>query len=149
VLAHTGQPERRSVTPHSVLTDWHVTVGAQLGRPALVLVCVAAGLAMVLSAVSLWREPRRRRSITLLLLRLAAVGTCLLVALQPSVELGQVSLLPNHVAVLVDASRSMSVAPPDRGPSRAQRAAQIVADAGPLFSQWERAGHHVEINKRS
>ena len=133
------------MTPHSVLTDWHVTVGAQLGRPALVLVCVAAGLAMVLSAVSLWREPRRRRSITLLLLRLAAVGTCLLVALQPSVELGQVSLLPNHVAVLVDASRSMSVAPPDRGPSRAQRAAQIVADAGPLFSQWERAGHHVEI----
>jgi uncharacterized membrane protein len=133
------------VTPHSLLTDWRVTVGAQLGRPALVLVCVAAGLAVAVSAVSLWREPRRRRAITLFVLRLLAVGLCLVVALQPSVELGQVSLLPNHVAVLVDASRSMSVAPPDHGPSRAQRAAQIVADAAPLFSSWERAGHHVEI----
>jgi len=133
------------VTPHSLLTDWRVTVGAQLGRPALVLVCVAAGLAVAISALSLWREPRRRRAIALFVLRLLAVGTCLLVALQPSLELGQVSLLPNHVAVLVDASRSMSVAPPDHGPSRAQRAAQIVADAAPLFSEWERAGHRVEI----
>jgi uncharacterized membrane protein len=133
------------VTPHFVLTDWRVTVGAQLGRPALVLVCVAAGLAVAISAVSLWRESHRRRAITIFLLRLLAVGSCLLVALQPSVELGQVTLLPNHVAVLVDASRSMNVAPPDHGPSRAQRAAQIVADAAPLFSGWERAGHRVEI----
>ena len=131
--------------PHSVLTDWRMTLGAQLGRPALVLVCVAAGLAVLLSAASLWRESRRRRAITILVLRLLAVGSCLLVALQPRVELGQVSLLPNHVAVLVDASRSMSVTPPDHGPTRAQRAAQIVAEAAPLFSEWERAGHRVEI----
>jgi len=133
------------MTPHSVLTAWHVTIGAQLGRPALVLVCGAAGLAVALSAVSLWQQPRRHRAITILLLRLLAVGSCLLVALQVSVELGQVSLLPNHVAVLVDGSRSMGVAPPDRGATRAQRAAQIVAEAAPLFSQWERAGHRVEI----
>jgi len=133
------------VTPHSVLTDWRVTVGAQLGRPTLVLVCLAAGLAVAVSGLSLWRESRRRRAVALFVLRLLAVGACLLVALQPSVELGQVSLLPNHVAVLVDASRSMSVAPPDHGPSRAQRAAQIVAEAAPLFSQWEQAGHRVEI----
>jgi uncharacterized membrane protein len=133
------------VTPHFVLTDWRVTVGAQLGRPALVLVCVAAGLAVAISAVSLWREVRRRRAMTIFLLRLLAVATCLLVALQPSVELGQVSILPNHVAVLVDTSRSMGVAPPDHGPSRAQRAARIVAEAAPLFSEWERAGHRVEI----
>ena len=143
-LAHTWRAESGTVTP-SVLMDWRVTVGAQLGRPALVLVCVAAGLAVFLSAVSLWRETRRRRAITILVLRLFAVGSCLLVALQPSVELGQVSLLPNHVAVLVDASRSMSVAPPDHGPSRAQRAAQIVAEAAPRFSEWERAGHRVEV----
>ena len=133
------------MTPHSVLTDWHVTVGAQLGRPVVVLLCVLAGLAVGVSAASLWREPRRPRAVTLFLLRLLAVGACLLVALQPSVDLGQVSLLPNHVAVLVDASRSMSVAPPDRGPSRAERAARIVADAAPLFAEWERAGHRVEI----
>ena len=133
------------MTPHFLLTDWRVTVGAHFGRPTLALLCLAAGLAVALSGLTLWREPRRRRAIALFLLRFFAVGSCLLVALQPSVELGQVSLLPNHVAVLVDASRSMSVAPPDRGPSRAQRAAQIVADAAPLFAQWERAGHRVEI----
>ena len=133
------------MTPHSLLTDWRVTVGAQLGRPTLVLICLAAGLAVAVSGLSLWRESRRRRAVALFVLRLLAVGACLLVALQPSVELGQVSLLPNHVAVLVDASRSMSVAPPDHGPSRAQRAAQIVAEAAPLFSEWERAGHRVEI----
>jgi len=133
------------LTPYSVFADWRVTIGAQLGRPALVLVCAAAGLAVVFSAVSLWLEARRRRAITIFLLRLLAVGSCLLVTLQPSVELGQVNLLPNHVAVLVDASRSMGVAPPDHGASRAQRAAQIVADAAPLFSEWERAGHRVEI----
>ena len=133
------------MTPRFLLTDWRVTVGAQLGRPALVLVCVAAGLAVALSGFSLWREARRRRAVAIFLLRFFAVASCLLVALQPSVELGQVSLLPNHVAVLVDTSRSMSVAPPDHGPSRAQRAAQIVADAAPLFAEWERAGHRVEI----
>jgi uncharacterized membrane protein len=127
------------------MTDWRVTMGAQLGRPALLLVCVAAGLAVLFSALSLWRESQRRRAVAIFLLRLFAVGSCLLVALQPSVELGQVSLLPNHVAVLVDVSRSMSVAPPDHGPSRAQRAAQIVAQAAPLFAEWERAGHRVEI----
>ncbi len=133
------------MTPHFLMTDWRVTMGAQLGRLALVLVCLAAGLAVVLSAVSLWRESRRRGAITIFVLRFFAVGSCLVVALQPSVELGQVSLLPNHVAVLVDVSRSMSVAPPDHGPSRAQRAAQIVAQAAPRFSEWERAGHRVEI----
>ena len=133
------------MTPHFLMTDWRVTMGAQLGRPALLLVCVAAGLAVLFSALSLWRESQRRRAVAIFLLRLFAVGSCLLVALQPSVELGQVSLLPNHVAVLVDASRSMSVAPPDHGPSRAQRAAQIVASAAALFSEWERAGHRVEI----
>ena len=137
--------ESVSVTLPSVLSDWRVTLGAQFGRPWLVLVCVAAGLAVAISAFSLWREPGRRRAVLLFLLRLLAVGCCLMVALQPSVELGHVSLLPNHVAVLVDGSRSMAVAPPDHGPSRAQRAAAIVATAAPLFAEWERAGHRVEI----
>ncbi|HEX7597683.1 MAG TPA: hypothetical protein VF518_05675, partial [Polyangia bacterium] len=66
------------MSPRSFLTDWRVTVGAQLGRPWLVLVCVAAALAVAVSAFSLWREPGRRRAILLLLLRLLAVGSCLL-----------------------------------------------------------------------
>ena len=57
-----GHTERGRGTPHFLMTDWRVTMGAQLGRLALVLVCLAAGLAVVLSAVSLWRESRRRGS---------------------------------------------------------------------------------------
>jgi uncharacterized membrane protein len=132
------------VSPRSLLTDWRVTLGAHFSRPVLVILCVVAVLAVAVSALALWRQPRRRFGLMLFLLRLGAVASCLLVALQPSVELGQVSLLPNHVAVLVDASRSMSVAPPDRGPSRAERAARLVANATPLFAEWERAGHRVE-----
>jgi len=129
VLAHTGQPERRSVTPHSVLTDWRVTVGAQLGRPALVLVCVAAA----------WRWSSRQshsggnradaapsRSCCCALPPWDLPVGC--VAAQRGAGPGQPSAQPCCRAggrLALDER-----APPDRGPSRAQRAAQIVADAG-------------------
>jgi len=140
-----GHTERGRVTPHFLMTDWRVTIGAQLGRPALLLVCVAAGLAVLfrrfLSGAS--RSGAGSRDLSL---APVAVGSCLLVALQPSVELGQVSLLPNHARRAGGTFRArMSVAPPDHGPSRAQRAAQIVAQAAPRFAEWERAGHRVEI----
>jgi uncharacterized membrane protein len=54
-------------------------------------------------------------------------------------------VVPNYVAVLVDNSRSMSVSPPDRGPTRAERAARIVASAAGTFADWEAAGHRVEL----
>ena len=62
-------------------------------------------------------------------LRVFAVATCLMVALQPVLELGQVTRVPNHVAVLVDSSRSMIVKPPD-GKERYLRAADAVEAAG-------------------
>ena len=40
------------------------------------------------------------------------------------------SVVPNRVAVLVDASRSMEVPPPDGGPSRAERAAGAARQRG-------------------
>lgn len=126
-------------------TDWRVVIGSHLDRGLLVLICVAAGFAVALSAVSLWWEPRRRRAVGLLLLRTGGVATCLLVALQPSLELGQMTRVPNHVAVLVDNSLSMVVAPPDGGKARFERAAALIAEAAPLFTGWEREGHRVEL----
>jgi uncharacterized membrane protein len=129
----------------ALLFDWNVVSGSHLGRPLLIVVALAALLAAVLSGLSLWSERRRRRAALLLGLRLGAIASCLAVVMQPSLELGQVTVVPNHVAVLVDTSRSMAVAPPDRGPSRSARAAAIVAGAAPQFAEWEKAGHRVEL----
>src|SRR5439155_6142502 len=88
---------------------------------------------------------RRGRALGLFALRFGGVAACLMVALQPSLELGQVARVPNHVAVVVDTSRSMAVTPPDGGRSRADRAAAIIKEAQPLFADWEKSGHRVEL----
>ena len=128
-----------------LIADWRLTFGTHLGRTTLVLLAVAGLLAVAISALSLWRERRRGRTLAILTLRLLAVGACLLVCLQPMLEFGQVSVVPNTVAVLVDASRSMSVAPPDRGPTRSERVAGLLASAAPTFAAWETSGHKVEV----
>jgi hypothetical protein len=71
-----------------LIADWRLTFGTQLSRTALWLLLVAAILAVVVSALSLWRDPRgsTRRSIGLLALRALAVAVCLLVSLQPRLE---------------------------------------------------------------
>jgi uncharacterized membrane protein len=126
--------------------DWRLTLGAgtHLGRLGVVLLMVVAVLAVAFSALSLIEE-RRGRGWLLLLLRTAGVGACLVTALEPAVELRQVSHVPNHVAVVVDTSRSMEVRPPDGGPSRAERAAALIDRAAPAFAAWERDGHRVDL----
>jgi uncharacterized membrane protein len=126
-------------------TDWRIAIGSHLPRSILILVCAAAGFAVAFSAVSLIWERRRGRAAVLLLLRTLAIATCLLVALQPTLELGQVTRVPNHVAVLVDASRSMTVKPPSEGKPRYLRAADAVTSAAPLFERWKQAGHKVDF----
>jgi uncharacterized membrane protein len=126
-------------------TDWHLVIGSHLDRLTLVLICAGAGFAIALSAVSLWWEKRKGRALGLLALRVGGVAACLMVALQPGLELGQVARVPNHVAVMVDTSRSMGVAPADGGRPRAERAAAIVKRAAPLFQEWEKSGHRVEL----
>src|SRR6185503_13110043 len=93
--------------------DWHVSLGGHMSSAVLALLCAAAGFAVALSVASLWGERRRGRAVLLALLRTGGVGACLLVALAPTLELRQVSTLPNQVAVLIDGSRSMKVRPPD------------------------------------
>jgi uncharacterized membrane protein len=39
----------------------------------------------------------------------------------------------------------MTVAPPDRGPTRAERAAAAIANASATFAAWEEGGHKVEF----
>jgi uncharacterized membrane protein len=126
--------------------EWHLTLGAgaHLGRPGVVLVMALAVLAVAFSALSLIEE-RFGRGWLLLLLRAAGVLACLATALEPTIEQRQVVHVPNHVAVVVDASRSMDVRPPDGGPSRAERARALLERAAPQLADWERDGHRVDL----
>jgi uncharacterized membrane protein len=126
--------------------DWHLSLGASehLGRLGIVLVMAVAVLAVAFSALSLIEE-QLGRGWLLLLLRTAGVLACLVTALQPTIEQRQVAHVPNHVAIVVDTSRSMDVRPPDGGPSRAQRAAALLERAAPQLAAWERDGHRVDL----
>ena len=126
--------------------EWHVTLGAgaHLGRLGVVLLMTVAALAMAFSALSLIEE-RHGRGWLLLLLRAAGVAACLATALEPTIEQRQVVHVPNHVAVVVDTSRSMEVRPPDGGRSRAERAHALLEGAAPTLGAWERDGHHVDL----
>lgn len=126
-------------------TDWRLAAGSHLDRTMVALLMAAAVLAVIASAVSLLGDRRRGRAALLLTLRLGAIGACLIVAIEPSLELRQVARVPNHVAVLVDTSRSMSVRPPDGGKPRHVRAAKLLEGAAPLFARWGAAGHKVEL----
>jgi len=125
--------------------DWRLAAGAHLGQVGLGVLCALAGFALALSAASLWGARRKRTVALLFALRAGAIAACLLVALEPTLELRKVSHVPNHVAVLVDASRSMDVRPPDGGPSRAARAAALVARSAEVFDRWQKDGHRVDL----
>jgi uncharacterized membrane protein len=125
-------------------TDWRIAIGSHLPHGLLMLVAAAAGFALVFSAVSLYWEKKRGRALLLFALRAAAITACLLVAFQPTLELGQMTRIPNHVAVLVDTSRSMTVKLPD-GKERFQRAADAIDAANPLFDRWRAEGHKVDL----
>src|SRR3954470_15347521 len=126
--------------------EWRLALGAtaHVGRAGVALLFVGAALAIALSMLAL-AEERRGRGLVLLGLRVLGVLACLVTALQPTIELRQVTRLPNRVAVLVDASRSMEVRPPDSGPSRAERASTMLERAAPRLAAWQRAGHEVDI----
>jgi uncharacterized membrane protein len=124
--------------------DWRLASGAHLARSTVTGLVIAAALAFALSAVTAIRTRRPRWGLVLLL-RAAALAACLAAALQPTLELRQIVRVPNRVAVLVDASRSMEVKPPNESASRAMRAAQLLTDPRGPRAAWERDGHRVDV----
>ena len=132
------------MSPAEAISDWRIAIGSHLPRAMLMLVVAGAGFALVFSGLSLYWEKRRGRAALLFTLRALAIAACLLVALQPTLELGQMTRIPNHVAVLVDTSRSMTVKPPD-GKERYLRAADTIDAAGTLFETWRNEGHKVDL----
>lgn len=88
-----------------------------------------------------WRASRGAnawRRALLIGLRTGAAVTALVVFLEPAVELRQVAREPNRIAVLIDDSRSMALREDPRGPSRIERARQLLAASSETLAAWER-----------
>ncbi|HEX2569323.1 MAG TPA: glutamine amidotransferase [Polyangia bacterium] len=137
----------KSPVPASVtetISEWHIELQAPWGRAALVAGLVCAALILVLAVIGLWRERRSVRRWTLLGLRVGATAMALLLFLQPAVVFQDVTRVPNHVAVLVDASESMGLAEQAGAPSRLARASALLARSSGVIEGW-RKEHRVDF----
>jgi uncharacterized membrane protein len=106
--------------------EWRLVFLGPWGR-AFALAAVGLALAtLVLTYRSYRREPRRGRRLLLTGLRAGALAAALLLLAQPAIQLRHVTRIPNHVAVLVDDSRSMGLAETAGGPTRADRMAALL-----------------------
>ncbi len=109
------------------------------------------GLALGVSAVAIvavlaWRASRGargwRRS-AMVGLRVGAAASALVVFLEPAVELRQVAREPNRIAVLVDDSASMALSEDADGPTRLDRARELLSSSSKTIDAWER-DHEID-----
>lgn len=98
--------------------DWRLVSDAAWGDVALYAGSLLFAMALALSIVGLRRVPWRRR-LPLIFLRVAGAALVAFILLEPAIELRAVSRVRSRVAVLIDDSRSMSLATP--GGTRAER----------------------------
>ena len=101
----------------------------------------------VVIALGWWTSARAGSPLqraALMILRCAAAGTALVLFLQPAVELRQVAREPNHVALLVDDSRSMTLAEVPGGPRRIERARALLVRSAAVLEAW-RAEHRIDV----
>ena len=108
-------------------TDWTFTLGAPHPLWTVSAVVVAAALLLALAFVE-GRRLRPRRRVGLVLLRVATLLLAALVVLQPTWTRERLEHLSGRVAVLLDASRSMTI----DGPGGRERRAQ----ARKLAQRW-------------
>ena len=97
------------------------------------------GLAVVAIVALSWRASRGAaawRRAVMVVLRGGAAATALVVFLEPAVELRQVAREPNRIAVLIDDSKSMSLAESPAGPTRIARARRLLADSSATLAAW-------------
>jgi uncharacterized membrane protein len=104
----------------SEFNDWRLVSLSPFPIWALLVLGGLAALAVFLASRGLKREARPERRRVLLALRSGAALAALLLVLEPGVELLATTPVRARVAVLVDASRSMSL--PARGGAAATRA---------------------------
>ncbi len=119
--------------------EWRIVLMVPLGWPARIVALAVALLSLLLAWRALRRDTRRRRRM-LLALRAGGVLAVLFLFFQPALKLRNVTRLPNHIAVLVDTSESMSLAEQGSGETRAARAAALLSREQPELLRWQ--GQH-------
>ena len=115
--------------------EWRLISLAPWGRLGAIAAVLTALAIVLLAWRALQHEERPLRLWLLIALRVGAVGAALVLFFQPAVRLENVTRLPNHIAVLVDGSESMSLSESQAQPSRAERAARAVAQAKPALDE--------------
>ena len=118
--------------------DWQLVLLSPWGSLGLLGAVACVVLALALAFYSLRRQRRIGVRVLLFLLRLLAVVALLMLVLQPALQLRSVTLIPNHVALLLDLSRSMMVHERKQGPTRLQRAVALLRKSQPTLERWRR-----------
>jgi len=99
------------------------------------------GTAVIAITALAWRSTRNAaawRRALLIALRGGAAFAALVVFLEPAVELRQVAREPNRIAILIDDSKSMSLAERAEGPTRIERARRLLAASHGALDAWQR-----------
>jgi uncharacterized membrane protein len=125
--------------------DWRVALGGHLSNRSVALLIACAVVTLAVSALSIWRSQRKDRRWLLLALRSSAIAACLMVALEPTLELRRMTRVPNHVVVLADVSRSMTVIPSQGGGSRHDRMVKMFDAATTRMQTWRDKGHRLDL----
>ncbi|MCX5742079.1 MAG: glutamine amidotransferase [Proteobacteria bacterium] len=109
---------------------------------------LALGGAIVIAIVALaWRASRNAapwRRAMLIGLRAGAAVAALVMFLEPAVELRNVAREPNRVAILIDDSKSMSLAETAGGPTRIARVRALLAASADALAAW-RKDHELDL----
>lgn len=107
---------------------------------------LGAGTVIAIAALS-WRASRGvapwRRAALVGLRGAAAVGA-MVVFLEPAIELRLVAHEPNRIAVLIDDSKSMSLAEVPGGETRIDRVRRLLSASEPTLATWQ-ADHRVDF----
>lgn len=92
--------------------DWTLVSGGTLAPSTLAIIGVLLAAAVLVGTLGMSRLPWRRR-LPLVALRLLAAAWLVMLVAKPAIELRAVSRVRTRVALLADASRSMSIATPN------------------------------------
>jgi uncharacterized membrane protein len=114
--------------------EWRLVFLGPWGRPLALAAFLLALVALLLTYKGYRRLPHLGRRLWLTALRGGALAAALLLLVQPAIQLRHVTRIPNHIAVLVDGSRSMGLAETQGVSTRAVRAAEILRRSHATFA---------------
>jgi uncharacterized membrane protein len=120
---------------HQTFDDWQLVLQTPWGRWGIALAAVVALVCVLLSAWGQRQHGSLRLRVGLIALRTLAVTAVLLLVLQPAVQLRNVTRIPNHVAILLDTSRSMGIRASQRA-SRLERARALLKASKGRLAAW-------------